>query len=147
MRTVVHFAIGLIFGLGLVVSGMVDPAKVQNFLDVFGTWDPSLAFVMAGAVAVAFVGYRLAWRNARPMLDDQFHLPEATAIDRRLVFGAAVFGIGWGLGGYCPGPAFTGLSLLAPGTIVFVPAMLVGMWLARIAATATAARVPAGRPT
>jgi len=137
MRTVVHFAIGLIFGLGLVVSGMVDPAKVQNFLDLFGTWDPSLAFVMGGAVAVAFAGYRLAWRNARPVLDDKFHLPETTPIDRRLLLGAAVFGIGWGLGGYCPGPAFTGLSLLAPGTIVFVPAMLVGMWLARMAASAS----------
>jgi uncharacterized membrane protein YedE/YeeE len=146
MRTVVHFALGLIFGLGLVVSGMVNPAKVQNFLDIFGTWDPSLAFVMAGAVAVAFAGYRLASRNARPVLDDRFHLPETTAIDRGLVLGAAVFGIGWGLGGYCPGPAFTGVSLLAPGTIVFVPAMLVGMWLARNAATA-AARAPAGSPT
>lgn len=147
MRTIVQFAIGLIFGLGLVVSGMIDPAKVQNFLDIFGTWDPSLAFVMAGAVAVTFAGYRLAWRNARPVLDDRFHLPETTAIDKRLVLGAAVFGIGWGLGGYCPGPAFTGLSLLAPGTIVFVPAMLVGMWLARIAvATATAARAPASGP-
>lgn len=138
MRVVLHFAIGLLFGLGLVVSGMLDPAKIQNFLDIFGTWDPSLAFVMAGAVAVAFTGYRLAWRNERPVLDHRFHLPEATAIDRRLVFGAAVFGIGWGLGGYCPGPAFTSLSLLAPGTIIFVPAMLVGMWLARNAAIATA---------
>jgi uncharacterized membrane protein YedE/YeeE len=148
MRVAVHFAIGLIFGLGLVVSGMVDPAKVQNFLDIFGTWDPSLAFVMAGAVAVTFAGYRLAWRKARPVLDDRFYLPEATAIERRLVLGAAVFGIGWGLGGYCPGPAFTGLSLLAPGTIVFVPAMLVGMWLGRNAATATtAAQAPAGRHT
>jgi uncharacterized membrane protein YedE/YeeE len=137
MRVAVHFAIGLLFGLGLVVSGMVDPAKVQNFLDIFGTWDPSLAFVLAAAVAVAFAGYRLAWRNERPMLDDTFHFPETTAIDRRLVFGAAVFGIGWGLGGYCPGPAFTGLSLFAPGTTTFVPAMLVGMWLARKAAAVT----------
>ena len=138
MLVVVHFAIGFLFGLGLVVSGMVNPAKVQNFLDISGTWDPSLAFVMAGAVAVAFAGYRLAWRMRRPVLDHRFHLPETTAIDRRLVFGAAVFGIGWGLGGYCPGPAFTGLSLFAPGTIIFVPAMLAGMWLARNAATATA---------
>jgi uncharacterized protein len=132
----------LLFGLGLVISGMVDPAKVQNFLDIFGNWDPSLAFVMAGAVAVAFAGYRLAWRNARPVLDHRFYLPETTAIDLRLVFGAAVFGIGWGLGGYCPGPAFTGLGLFAPGTIVFVPAMLVGMWLARNAASATALKIP-----
>jgi len=132
MRIVAHFAIGLIFGLGLVISGMVDPAKVQNFLDIFGTWDPSLAFVMAGAVAVTFAGYRLAWRHATPMLDDQFHLPRKNTIDRRLVLGAAVFGIGWGLGGYCPGPALTAVGLLATGTIVFVPAMLVGMWIARM---------------
>jgi len=136
MRTAIHFAIGLIFGLGLVVSGMIDPAKVQNFLDIFGTWDPSLAFVMAGAVAVTFAGYRLAWRNEKPVLEDRFHIPESTAIDRRLVLGAAIFGIGWGLGGYCPGPALTALGLLAPGTIVFVPAMLVGMWLARMTASA-----------
>lgn len=129
MRIAVHFAIGLIFGLGLVVSGMVNPAKVQNFLDIVGTWDPSLAFVMAGAVVVTFVGYRLAWRT--PMFDDQFHLPHNKLIDRPLVLGAAIFGIGWGLGGYCPGPALTSLSLIAPGTIVFVPAMLVGMWFAR----------------
>lgn len=141
MRTAVHFAIGLIFGLGLVVSGMIDPAKVQNFLDIFGTWDPSLAFVMAGAVIVTFVGYRFAWHNAKPMLDNQFHLPRSTAIDHRLVIGAAIFGAGWGLGGYCPGPALTALGLIAPGTTVFVPAMLVGMWLARMAANAVQ-RVP-----
>ncbi|MFO0990454.1 MAG: YeeE/YedE family protein [Hyphomicrobiales bacterium] len=141
MRTAVHFAIGLIFGLGLVVSGMVDPTKVQNFLDLFGSWDPSLAFVLVGAVVVTFAGYRLAWRNATPMLDDQFHLPRSRAIDRRLLLGAAIFGTGWGLSGYCPGPALTALGLLAPGTIVFVPAMLVGMWLARMTANATE-RVP-----
>jgi uncharacterized membrane protein YedE/YeeE len=137
MRIVAHFAIGLIFGLGLVISGMVDPAKVQNFLDIFGTWDPSLAFVMAGAVAVTFAGYRLAWSNATPMLDGQFHLPRTNKIDRRLILGAAVFGIGWGLGGYCPGPALTAVSLLATGTIVFVPAMLVGMWIARMTESAS----------
>src|SRR5262245_41845970 len=96
MRIIVQFAIGLIFGLGLVISRMVDPAKIQNFPDFFGTWDPSLAFVMAGAVVVTFAGYRLAWRNTKPVLDDRFHLPEATLIDRRLLLGAAVFGIGWG---------------------------------------------------
>ena len=85
MRVPLHFAIGLIFGLGLVVSGMVNPAKVQNFLDIYGSWDPSLAFVMAGAVMVAFVGYRLAWRRTKPLLDDRFHLPEATSLDRRLL--------------------------------------------------------------
>ncbi|MBL8906293.1 MAG: YeeE/YedE family protein [Rhizobiales bacterium] len=146
MRIAVHAIIGLIFGLGLVVSGMVDPAKVQNFLDIFGIWDPSLAFVMAGAVLVAFAGYRLAWRNATPMLDDQFHLPKSTAIDRRLILGAAVFGTGWGLGGYCPGPALTAMGLLAPGTIAFVPAMLIGMWLARMTANATQSAAIGSKP-
>jgi uncharacterized membrane protein YedE/YeeE len=141
MRSVLVFAIGLVFGLGLVISGMINPTKVQNFLDIFGTWDPSLAFVMAAAVVVTFIGYRLAWRRPRPLLADSFHLPESNIIDRRLVLGAAIFGLGWGLGGYCPGPALASLSLLAPGTIVFVPAMLVGMWLARNSAPPTA-RLP-----
>ncbi len=126
MRAVAGFAIGLLFGLGLVVAGMTDPAKVLNFLDLFGTWDASLAFVMGGAVATAFVGYRLVLRRSRPLLADGFALPTATAVDRNLVAGAAMFGIGWGLGGYCPGPALTALPLLAPGTVVFVVAMLAG---------------------
>jgi uncharacterized protein len=139
MRVAVNFALGLTFGLGLVLSGMVDPAKILNFLDVFGTWDPSLALVMFGAVIITFAGYQLAWRNSRPMFDDLFHLPKSTAIDRRLVLGAAIFGVGWGLSGYCPGPALAGISLLAPGTVVFVPAMLAGMWIARtLTANATA---------
>jgi uncharacterized protein len=122
---------GVLFGIGLVVSGMSNPAKVLNFLDVFGTWDPSLAFVMAGALIVTVFGYRLAWRQPKPMLADHFDLPVSTVIDNRLLIGAATFGIGWGLSGFCPGPAVTSLALLAPGTLVFVPTMLVGMWLAR----------------
>lgn len=126
---------GLVFGVGLTVSQMVDPAKVLSFLDIAGivrgTWDPSLAFVMGGATLTAFVGYRLAWRRAKPVLADRFELPSSTAIDRPLVAGAAIFGIGWGIGGFCPGPALTSLPLLAPGTLVFVPAMLVGLWLGR----------------
>ena len=125
---------GLLFGLGLVVSGMADPAKVLNFLDVAGTFDPSLAFVMAGAVAVTFAGYRLALRREKPVFDSTFHLPAATRIDARLLGGAALFGLGWGLAGFCPGPALTSLTLAAPGTLVFVPAMLAGMALARLAA-------------
>ncbi len=131
MRIALHLALGLIFGLGLVISGMVNPAKVQNFLDIFGTWDPSLAIVMGGAVVVAFIGYRLAWRRPKPVLDDGFHLPPSASLDRRLVLGAAVFGVGWGLGGYCPGPAVTAFSFLERGTIVFLAAMLVGMSVAR----------------
>ncbi len=131
MSVPVNLALGLLFGLGLIVSGMSDPAKVLNFLDIFGTFDPSLAFVMAGAMGVAFLGYRLVLRRRAPLLAPRFELPTRREIDARLVTGAALFGIGWGLGGFCPGPAFTALSLAAPGTLVFVPAMLAGMWLAR----------------
>jgi uncharacterized protein len=129
MRPLFGFLSGLIFGLGLAISGMANPAKVQNFLDVAGAWDPSLAFVMAGASAVTLVGYRLVWTRPAPLLDARFATPTRTAVDRPLVAGAAIFGVGWGIGGYCPGPALTALPLLAPGTLVFVPAMLVGLWL------------------
>lgn len=122
---------GLVFGLGLVVSGMSDPAKVLNFLDLFGTWDPSLAFVMGGAVLVTFIGYRLILKQASPMLADRFHLPGKRELDAPLLTGSALFGIGWGLGGFCPGPALTALPLTATGTLVFVPAMIAGMWIAR----------------
>lgn len=128
MGPIAGFFCGLLFGLGLVLSGMSDPAKVLNFLDLAGSWDPSLLFVMAGAAGTTFVGYRLVWRRKAPLLAQRFELPTRTSIDRRLVLGAALFGIGWGLSGFCPGPAWTALPLLAPGTLVFVPAMLVGLW-------------------
>ncbi|MGQ7791312.1 DUF6691 family protein [Faunimonas sp. B44] len=131
MRNAIGYATGLLFGLGLVVSGMANPAKVLNFLDLFGTWDPSLAFVMGGAVLVAFVGYRLTWTRQVPLLGSRFELPTRQDLDPRLLAGAAMFGLGWGLGGFCPGPALTALPLAATGTLVFVPAMLAGMWLAR----------------
>jgi len=143
MPVLVNFLIGLLFGIGLVVSGMADPAKVLNFLDLFGTWDPSLAFVMGGAVLVAFVGYRLVLQRPAPLLADRFHLPPARDIDARLLTGASVFGIGWGLGGFCPGPALTALSLGAAGTLVFVPAMFAGMWAARSAAPQHGAAIEA----
>lgn len=129
MRILLGLLSGLVFGIGLVFSGMANPAKVLNFLDLTGRWDPSLAFVMAGAVAVSFVGFRLAWRRTAPVLADRFELPTASTIDPHLVVGAAIFGIGWGIGGFCPGPAITSLSLAAPGTLVFVPAMAAGLWL------------------
>lgn len=131
LSVLVHLAIGLLFGVGLVVSGMADPAKVLNFLDLAGSFDPSLAFVMGGAVLVAFVGFRLALARPAPLLAARFHLPTRRDIDARLIAGPALFGIGWGLGGFCPGPAFTALGLAAPGTLVFVPAMLIGMAAAR----------------
>ena len=116
---------GLLFGIGLILSGMVDPAKVLNFLDVAGTWDPSLAFVMAGAIGVAAPGFWLVRRRAAPLADPVFRVPPADApIDRRLLVGAAVFGIGWGLAGFCPGPALVSIPLAAPGTLAFVAAMV-----------------------
>lgn len=132
MRNVIGFATGLIFGLGLIISGMANPAKVLNFLDIFGTFDPSLAFVMGGAVLVAFIGYRLTWRRSAPLLGGKFELPTRKDLEPRLITGATLFGLGWGLGGFCPGPALTTLPLAATGTLVFVPAMLAGMWLARM---------------
>lgn len=132
MSFLVNLALGLLFGGGLVVSGMADPAKVLNFLDLFGTWDPSLAFVMGGAVIVAFIGYRLVLRRERPLAGRAFHLPTRQDIDSRILVGPAIFGVGWGLGGFCPGPAIAALGLGAPGTLAFVPAMILGMFAARM---------------
>ena len=130
MSLLFNLAAGLIFGLGLVISGMANPAKVLNFLDVAGHWDPSLAFVMAGAIAVTATGYWFVLRRPKPLLDDSFHLPGRNTIDRPLVIGSAIFGLGWGLFGFCPGPAITSLGLAATGTLVFVPAMLIGIAVA-----------------
>jgi len=127
MRLFVNLFAGLIFGVGLVISGMADPAKVLNFLDGAGSWDPSLAFVMAGAIAVTATGYWLTLRRSKPILEQSFHLPTVSEIDRPLVAGAALFGLGWGLVGFCPGPAITSLGLAATATLVFVPSMLVGI--------------------
>jgi uncharacterized membrane protein YedE/YeeE len=132
MRAAVNFVAGLIFGLGLLISGMANPAKVQNFLDLAGTFDPSLIFVMFGAVVVTLVGYRFALRQPRPAPAERFHLPTLKELDGRLLIGAGLFGIGWGLSGFCPGPAITSLPLLAKGTLIFVPAMLIGIGLARL---------------
>ena len=135
MSVVLQFAIGLIFGLGLVVSGMFDPAKVLNFLDLAaiptGTWDPSLAFVMAGAIAVTFVGFRLVLKKAQPIFGEKFHLPTLHELDRRVIAGPAIFGVGWGLAGFCPGPAFTALGGGTAVALMFVISMLTGMVAAR----------------
>ena len=120
---------GALFGAGLVVSGMSNPNKVLNFLDPLGPWDPSLLLVMAAAVAVSFIGFRLAWRQNRPWCDETFQLPTATRPDRRLLLGAALFGLGWGLAGYCPGPALTALVIAPQEAFWFVAAMLAGMLL------------------
>ncbi|KAF0675622.1 YeeE/YedE family protein [Roseivivax marinus] len=133
MRNFLGFAAGLVFGIGLIISGMTDPAKVLNFLDILGPWDPSLAFVMGGASVTAFIGYRLIWRRERPVMGSQFDLPDSTAIDAPLLTGAAIFGMGWGLGGFCPGPAWTSLLIGSSGILIFLPAMLVGIVLAGFA--------------
>lgn len=121
------FVAGLVFGIGLIVSGMVNPAKVLGFLDVAGAWDPSLALVMGGAVAVGAVAFALAQRRATTLLGTPMALPTARTIDRRLVMGSLVFGVGWGLAGFCPGPALVALGVGKLKALVFVAAMLGGM--------------------
>jgi uncharacterized membrane protein YedE/YeeE len=131
MRLVALYLVGLVFGTGISVSGMANPAKVLNFFDIAGTWDPSLAFVMGGALAVAFVGYRLVLGRPAPLMDTKFHLPTSRAIDARLLGGSAVFGIGWGIAGFCPGGALPALGTLDPRVLTFVAALAAGIWLAR----------------
>lgn len=120
---------GLVFGLGLVVSEMVNPAKVLGFLDLFGNWDPSLALVMGGALAVTAIGYRLVLRQSQPVFADRFHVPTTREIDSRLAAGAVLFGVGWGLVGLCPGPAIAALSFGGAPILVFLTAMAAGMAL------------------
>jgi uncharacterized protein len=129
MRIMAPLICGLIFGAGLLISGMVQPTKVLGFLDIFGAWDPSLAVVMAAALAVSIPGFMLADRSERPWFAGQYFRPGKSGIDRPLVAGAAMFGIGWGLVGLCPGPALESLATLSPGVVVFVVAMAVGMIL------------------
>lgn len=118
---------GLVFGLGLIVSGMANPAKVLGFLDLAGPWDPSLAFVMAGAIAVGLFAFLLAKKRSRSLLGADMKLPAAGPVDRRLLAGSALFGMGWGLAGFCPGPGLVALGMGEPKATVFVLAMLAGM--------------------
>ena len=129
MKLVTALFVGLLFGLGLILSGMSDPAKVLGFLDIAGNWDPSLAFVMGGAVLVGALVFPFAIKRSKSVLGDAMHLPTATQIDRRLVLGGITFGIGWGLAGYCPGPALVSLARGGLEPALFVIAMLVGMAL------------------
>lgn len=130
MNFIYTLCIGTLFGLGLAVSGMINPAKVINFLNLTGHWDPTLAFVMGGALLVTFPIYQLNKRRQQPTLEATFSLPTNRKIDRRLLVGAAVFGIGWGLGGFCPGPAVAAIASLQWPVFLFLGAMLVGQWLA-----------------
>jgi uncharacterized membrane protein YedE/YeeE len=127
MTTLTSLFAGLLFGVGLMVSGMANPAKVQNFLDLAGRWDPSLALVMAGAIAVGAVAFLVARRRERSLLGLPMQLPASTAVTPRLLLGSAAFGIGWGLAGFCPGPALVALGAGYPKAWGFVAAMLAGM--------------------
>jgi uncharacterized membrane protein YedE/YeeE len=127
LRTIAALMCGSLFGLGLSISGMLDPHRVRGFLDVTGAWDPSLIFVLAGGVIVATIGYRLSRLLPRPLLDRRFDLPTKTAIDAPLLLGSAIFGIGWGIAGFCPGPAIALLTLGIGPAFLFVVTMLVGM--------------------
>jgi uncharacterized protein len=138
MSTIIQFILGLLFGIALIIAGMADPAKVLNFLDFAaisaGTWDPSLAFVLGGASIVTYIGYGIVLKQPKPLFDSQFHLPSKINIDAPILVGPAIFGIGWGLAGFCPGPAFVALGGGTMQAATFVVAMLVGMvgarWLA-----------------
>ena len=124
---ITEFAVGLLFGIGLILSGMTDPGKVIGFLDLFGPWDPSLALVMGGAILVGVFAFAIARKRTRTFLGGALHLPKSNDIDRRLVVGGLVFGAGWGLAGFCPGPALVSLGAGQPQAAVFVIAMLAGM--------------------
>jgi len=129
MNRLTEFLAGLLFGIGLMLSGMTDPGKIIGFLDLFGAWDPSLALVMGGAILVGVFAFALAKNRTRTFLDGALRLPVSTSIDKRLVVGGLLFGAGWGLAGFCPGPALVSLATGQPKAAVFVLAMLAGMAL------------------
>ena len=131
MRIITTYLIGLVFGLGIAISGMANPAKVLNFFDIAGTWDPSLMFVMGGALVTAFIGYRLVFRRAGPLFAGQFLLPTNRRLDLRLIGGSALFGIGWGIAGFCPGGALPALGTGKAEVFIFVAALMAGLALAR----------------
>lgn len=131
MKALLGYIAGLLFGLGLALSGMTDPARVLGFLDVFGAWDATLLFVLGGAVVTTFIGYRLVLRQEKPLWSDHFRLPTRQDLDGRLMIGAALFGSGWGLSGYCPGPAFASIGGATYPLLAMLLAMVAGWWLAR----------------
>ena len=137
MKLTIALIAGLVFGLGLSLGGMTQPAVVLGFLDLFGTWDPRLVFVMGGAVLTTAIGYRLVFRRDRPLFESDFQLPMSKRFDARLIVGSALFGTGWGIAGYCPGPALASLGGGAPSLLVLVATMVAGWWLA--------AKIPAAR--
>jgi uncharacterized membrane protein YedE/YeeE len=133
MRFLIIYAIGLIFGMGIIFGGMANPAKVLNFFDIAGTWDPSLAFVMGGALGVTALGYRFVLRRPSPRLAEAFHLPALMRVDPTLIAGSAAFGVGWGLAGFCPGGALPAIGTLDASVLIFTGAMIVGIIGAKLA--------------
>jgi uncharacterized membrane protein YedE/YeeE len=119
---------GIVFGIGLSLSHMINPIKILNFLDITGNWDPSLIFVMIGALAVAFVSFKWILKRPAPLLAESFHISRKSSIDKPLILGAAIFGIGWGMSGYCPGPAVAGLGLLSLESVIMVVAIFLGFF-------------------
>lgn len=129
IRLVAALSCGAVFGIGLCISEMVNPARVVGFLDVFGAWDATLMFVMGAALGVTAIAFPLITRRAKPVLEEQFFLPEKTTVDAPLLTGSILFGIGWGIAGLCPGPAIAGLASLSPSVALFVVSMIAGQWL------------------
>lgn len=141
MRIITSLIAGLVFGIGLIISGMTNPAKVLGFLDLAGLWDPSLALVMGGAIAVGVVAFQLARKRSKSLLGDPMRLPSATQVDRRLLLGGLAFGVGWGLAGFCPGPALASLAVGGTKPAIFTVAMIGGMVIYELIERASALRV------
>lgn len=138
MKLIATYLVGLVFGVGISLSGMANPAKVLNFFDLFGIWDPSLIFVMGGALLTTFFGYKLAFGRTAPVLEPAFHLPSTRKIDAKLVGGSALFGIGWGIAGFCPGGALPALGTGRWEAFAFVGAVVAGVALAKVLQAALA---------
>jgi uncharacterized membrane protein YedE/YeeE len=128
-QNLVALLCGIIFGIGLSLSQMINPNKVLNFLDITGNWDPSLIFVMLGALVIAFISFKWILKHPAPLLAESFHISKNTSVDKPLLLGAAIFGIGWGMSGYCPGPAVTGLGLLSLESVILVVAIYLGFFV------------------
>ncbi|KUJ73820.1 DUF6691 family protein [Ruegeria profundi] len=140
MRLIATYLIGLIFGVGISISGMANPAKVLNFFDIVGTWDPSLIFVMGGALVTTFIGYKLVFGRSAPIFEPDFQVPVNRTIDARLIGGSAVFGIGWGIAGFCPGGALPALGTGRWEVVAFTAALVAGILLAKFIQSLTAPR-------
>jgi uncharacterized protein len=143
MRILASYLIGLVFGVGISISGMANPAKVLNFFDLFGTWDPSLAFVMGGAVVTTFIGYRYVLKRPKPFLEGKFQLPTRRDLDLPLILGSATFGVGWGIAGFCPGGAIPALGTGRTEVVLFMAALLAGILTAKTLQRRRASRLAA----